>query len=67
MRNCILCTYWFISFEEDYSELTPGAGFESGCLKHHWHTDPYDISKRNYRKYMKTAEKCNDFLEENNA
>jgi len=67
MRNCILCKHWFISYEGDYSELTPGAGFESGCYRHRWYVTGYDISEKKYREHMKTAEECNDFLEDINA
>ena len=60
MKNCIFCKYWDISFEEDYSEYTPGSGFESECLKGHWRIGN-EVSTKIYRKCISKAEYCEDY------
>ena len=67
MRNCIFCKHWFISYENDWSDITPGAGFESGCNERHWWATGQELTEKTYRKKMKIAEQCNDFLEDINA
>ena len=63
-RYCITCKHWFIEFEEDWSDITPGNGFSSECFKGHWYIGN-DVTTRDYKKAMMSAETCHDYEEDN--
>ena len=47
--------------EPDWSELTPGASAEIGCIKYNGWTLGMDGEEEDFRKYIKTAETCTDY------
>jgi len=64
MKTCITCKNWWIEFEQDWSDVTPGNGFSSECLRDHWYMGP-DIRRDAYQKVLLTAETCDDYEEDN--
>ena len=62
-RTCIMCRYWWIEFEEDWSDITPGEGFSSGCNKAHWRTGKGELSASSYRSFLLEAVECKDYEE----
>lgn len=60
-RTCIMCRYWWIEFEADWSDITPGDGFSSGCNKDHWRTSDSGLSAESYRRFLLKAEECSDY------
>jgi hypothetical protein len=62
-RTCIDCVYWEIDFGTPaWSDVTPGARWSSECLKRHWHLDGWNTSREDFRKAVRTAMGCGDFL-----
>jgi len=62
-RTCIMCKYWNIFFEEDWSDITPGAGFQTYCGKDRWRLDQYDFTRDQYRNMLLMAHSCEDYEE----
>lgn len=42
-RTCVDCEYWYMTYEADWSEVTPGEGWRSGCNKDHWRMAQGDL------------------------
>jgi len=61
VKLCLYCKHWELSFEADWSEVTPGAGFESRCLKSHWYMNGNETDTRKYRENMEKGLTCPDF------
>ena len=61
MKNCLFCKFFQLTYEQDYSDLTPGAGLELGCNKRHWQFDEWEETEKDFRLHMLTAETCPDY------
>ena len=61
--NCLFCDHFRLSYEADYSELTPGAGLEILCAEGVWEFDNHTDSQAQFRQYMQTAETCDKYYE----
>ena len=61
-RTCILCRYWeFNAGEPDWSDVTPGDSWSSGCSKDHWYLEGHRVTTEQYRHALKSAGSCPDF------
>jgi hypothetical protein len=60
-RLCIYCKHFEISYEGDWSEITPGAGFEAGCNKYIWREDGDSVSAEGHRKNLERGLTCPKF------
>ena len=61
-KLCVFCKSFVMSPQEsDWSELTPGASAEIGCIKYNGWTLGMDGEEEDFRKYIKTAETCTDY------
>lgn len=62
-RTCIDCVFWEIDFgHPPWSEVTPGDDWSSWCRKNHWWRDARETSQEDFRKALRTAIKCPDFV-----
>ena len=64
--TCYCCKNVYMEYEGDWSELTPGEGFEFGCHKKHFHygDENLDMSRdfsHIIHKVMTLAQECRDF------
>lgn len=64
VRLCIFCTHMLVSFEDDWSDITPGAGMEVACYEPDdvsWSLRGYNINMDMYRKAILRARGCPHF------
>ena len=64
--TCYCCKHVYMQYEGDYSDVTPGAGFEFGCCCGHFAYGQSDLSERHnfditLHKVMTLAQECSDF------
>ena len=61
MKNCIFCKHFNVSFEADWSDVTPGAGFTAKCLEEHWYIDGQMSTEDEWRLRTSMAVGCEDW------
>lgn len=58
-KNCMLCEHWeFDGGSPEYSEWTPGSDWSMECHKNIWKCDKNYMTKKEFVRCMKHAEKC---------
>jgi len=64
MKCCVFCKHWdFYPGHPGYSVVTPAENWESGCNKGLWLLSGHEVSRKDYREALKTAERC-EYYEE---
>lgn len=61
--NCLFCDHFRLSFEADWSDVTPGEGLEICCAKGVWEFDELHEGQAQFQQYMLTAETCDKYYE----
>lgn len=64
--TCYCCKHVYMEYEHDYSDVTPGAGFEFGCYRGHFvygqsHLDKCYNLAATLHQVMTLAQECQDF------
>lgn len=57
---CFCCTYCSVTYADDWSDITPGAGFEVNCHKGHFHLSDR-FSQPNYHDAITKGMTCEDY------
>jgi len=64
-RTCIGCFYWtFDPGCSDWSDVTPGDAWSSGCDKGYWSLYGFHVTRKQYRASLQLAVTCPDYTEE---
>lgn len=61
LKVCYFCKHFSISFEDDYSDLTPGEGFEMKCFEDIWRFDPKYEGEAKFAECLNTAADCPEY------
>ena len=61
MKNCLFCNKFEISYEADYSDITPGEGLVIRCGILHWWFSHFGDTEEDFRRKMETAKTCEDY------
>lgn len=62
MRTCIGCKFWqFDAGIPDWSDVTPGEDWSSGCAKDHWRLSGFEVTQEQYRTKLQSAQNCRDY------
>lgn len=60
-KICVYCEHWYVRYEHDWSDVTPGEGFSTGCCKGLWWTNGYDMSQKDFRQKLEVGLTCEQF------
>jgi len=62
-KLCLFCENFRLeSGCKGFSEITPGYDFSMECLKNHWKFNSFSTDIKEYRKMMKKASTCKDYI-----
>ena len=62
MRNCINCKKFdFDPGHPDWSEYTPGYGWEAKCIGGKWYMQGVSVDENDWRTTTRQAENCDEF------
>jgi hypothetical protein len=64
LTNCLSCAHCRVEYEEDYSDVTPGAGLILACSKNKWYVSGHSDLKKDLKNATDMAETCSDYKEE---
>lgn len=59
--TCVGCQHFHIELEGDFSDVTPGSGFQMYCMKDIYSLSGHDIDRREFEAALRNAETCGKF------
>ena len=57
--TCLCCKHLLADYEPDWSDITPGVGYQCICVEGHWKDD---LQPFRWHKMVEFGRECKDFV-----